>query len=277
MPRPNGRDPKTNPAAFLGGKLKQARINAGFSSQEALATKLGFDRTVITKAETGDRPPTDDVLSKWCETCSLDLDMFTGLAELARSTDGPVPTWFEDWLEAEGNAHTVRIWQPLITPGLLQTAEYARALFNAAGADEDRASDLVAARLERQTILDRSQPPDVLAVLDESVLHRLIGSPATMADQLAYVVERGRLPHVTVQVVPADSGANAGLGGAINIASVDGAPDVLLTEAVEDQTSEQRALLRKALRVFEQVRSQALPRTASLDLIARVAEQWKTQ
>ncbi len=64
MPRPNGRDAKTNPAAFLGGKLKQARINAGFSSQEALATKLGFDRTVITKAETGDRPPTDDVLSK---------------------------------------------------------------------------------------------------------------------------------------------------------------------------------------------------------------------
>lgn len=47
MPRPNGRDPKSNPAAFLGGKLKQARISAGFSSQEALAARLGFDRTVI--------------------------------------------------------------------------------------------------------------------------------------------------------------------------------------------------------------------------------------
>lgn len=277
MPRHNGRDSRTSPAAFLGAKLRQGRIDAGFSSQDALAARLGFDRTVITKAETGDRPPTPDVLSMWCETCGLDPDMFTGLAELARSADGPIPTWFEDWLDAEGNAHTIRIWQPLIIPGLLQTAGYARALFVAAGADEDRAGDLVNARLERQAILDRSQPPDVLAVLDESALHRLIGLPATMADQLAYVVERGRLPHVTVQVVPAESGANAGLGGALNIASVDGAPDVLLTEAVEDQTSEHRALLRKALRVFEQVRSQALPRAASLDLIARVAEQWKTQ
>jgi ribosome-binding protein aMBF1 (putative translation factor) len=56
MPR-NG-DAKTNPKVFLGEKLRRARIAAGFSSQDALAAKLGFDRTVITKAETGDRVPT---------------------------------------------------------------------------------------------------------------------------------------------------------------------------------------------------------------------------
>lgn len=277
MPRHNGRDPRTNAAAFLGEKLRQGRIAAGFASQDALAAQLGYDRTVITKAETGDRPPTPEVLANWCEVCGLDPELYAGLADLARSSDGPIPTWFEDWLDAEGRAHTLRIWQPLIIPGLLQTADYARALFISAGADEDRATDLVNARLERQAILDRSQPPDVLAVLDEVVLHRLISSTATMAEQLAYVVERGSLPHITVQVVPAGSGANAGLGGALNIASTDGAPDILLTEAVEDQTSESRALLRKAMRVFEQVRSQALPRTASADLIGQAAEQWKTR
>jgi transcriptional regulator with XRE-family HTH domain len=57
------RDPETNPAAFLGEELRRARVAAGFSSQDALAAKLGFDRTVVAKAETGQRPPTVDVLA----------------------------------------------------------------------------------------------------------------------------------------------------------------------------------------------------------------------
>ena len=56
------RDPDTDPRAFLGRELRRARVAAGFSSQEALAARLGFDRTVIAKAETGDRVPTDEVI-----------------------------------------------------------------------------------------------------------------------------------------------------------------------------------------------------------------------
>jgi len=89
------RDPETNPAAFLGGELRRARMAAGFSSQDALAAKLGFDRTVVAKAETGERPPTDDVLAAWCQACRLDEELFGRLARLARRADGPVPTWFE--------------------------------------------------------------------------------------------------------------------------------------------------------------------------------------
>jgi hypothetical protein len=75
--------------------------------------------------------------------------------------------------------------------------------------------------------------------------------------------------------VPAACGANAGCVGALTVASVDGAPDVLLTETVEDVTTERRPLLRKALEIFDRVRYDALPRTASLELITEVAEQWK--
>ena len=151
------RDPETNPAAFLGGELRRARLAAGFSSQDALAVKLGFDRTVVAKAETGERPPTADVLAAWCQACHLDDELFGRLAVLARRADGPVPTWFEDWLQAEGEAQSLRIWSPTLIPGLLQTAEYARALFLAAQSDtsEDVISALVAARLERQVIRDR--------------------------------------------------------------------------------------------------------------------------
>jgi transcriptional regulator with XRE-family HTH domain len=102
-------DPETNPATFLGGELRRARVAAGFSSQDALAARLGFDRTVITKAETGDRPPTVDVLAAWCQACRLDDELFGRLGTLARRADGSVPAWFEDWVrDIEAAAATLR-------------------------------------------------------------------------------------------------------------------------------------------------------------------------
>jgi transcriptional regulator with XRE-family HTH domain len=270
------RDPETNPAAFLGGELRRARVAAGFSSQDALAARLGFDRTVVAKAETGDRPPTADVLAAWCQECHLDDELFGRLVVLARRADGPVPAWFEDWLRAEGEAHTLRIWQPLIIPGLLQTADYARALFLAA-ADDAKADELVAARLKRQSVLDRPDPPHVVAVLGESVLHGLIGSPVVMSDQLSHLGDMAGRPCVQVQVVPSARGANAGLSGGFALASCDGAPDVLRMEAVEDVTEERRSLVRHATLIFDLVRGDALPREESRMLILEAAEQWKTR
>jgi transcriptional regulator with XRE-family HTH domain len=272
------RDPETNPAAFLGGELRRARVAAGFSSQDALAARLGFDRTVVAKAETGERPPTDDVLAGWCQACGLDDDLFRRMAVLARRADGPVPTWFEDWLEAEGEAQSLRIWSPMLIPGLLQIAEYARALFLAEQTDtsDDTIDALVAARLERQAILDRAEPPDVVVVLDEAVLHRLIGSSRVMHDALVRVAELSRRPYVVVQVVPASNGANAGLGGAFSIAAADGMPETLQLDGIEEQTTERRSLVRKAAVAFDRVRGDALPREASRDLILKVAdERWK--
>ncbi len=188
-----------------------------------------------------------------------------------------VPTWFEDWLDAEREAQSLLIWSPIVIPGLLQTAEYARALFIAAGADEDPADQMVAARLERQAILDRPDPPHAVVVLDEAVLHRLIGTRAVMADQLAHVASTSERLHVSVHVLPA-TGANAGLSGAFDLASVDGTPDTLRMEGVEDQTTENRTLVRKAAILFDLVRRDALPRAfQSRTLILEAAEQWKSQ
>jgi transcriptional regulator with XRE-family HTH domain len=272
------RDPDTDPRAFLGRELRHARMAAGFSSQDALAAKLGFDRTVITKAETGDRPPTDEVLEAWCTTCDLDKDLFGRFVKLARATDGPIPAWFESWLEAEQEALMLKYWQPIIIPGLFQTAEYARALLLAAQTDtSDEAIDaLIDARMTRQAIFDRADPPDVSVVLDEPVLRRLIGSRKVMYEQLAQMVDFSTRPYISVQVIPADNGANAGLGGALNIASGDGTPDVVHMDAVEGQTTERRTLVHKAAVAFERVRGDALSRGQSRDLILRLADElWK--
>jgi transcriptional regulator with XRE-family HTH domain len=273
------RDPETNPAAFLGGELRRARAAAGFSSQDALAAKLGFDRTVIAKAETGERPPTDDVMAAWCVACGLDDGLFGRLTVLARRGDGPIPTWFEDWLRAEGEAQSLRIWSPTLIPGLLQTAEYARALFLAEQTDisDDAIDALVAARRQRRSIFDRADPADVVVVLDEAVLHRLIGSPQVMHDALVHLAELSQRPYLVVQVVPASNGANAGLSGAFYIAAADGMPETLQIDGVEEQTTEKRSLVRKAAVAFDRVRADALPRDASRDLILKVAdEKWKS-
>jgi transcriptional regulator with XRE-family HTH domain len=278
MPRHNGRDSRTNPAAFLGERLRQGRISAGYSSQDALSARLGFDRTVITKAETGERPPTDEVLRGWCEACGLDSDMFAGLAELARSADGPVPSWFETWLEAERAAVMLRYWSPIIVPALFETPDYRRAVVMAGGIDPERADDLVHATMERQSVLSRADPPEIIAVLHESVLRRLIGSPAVMHDQLGHLAELADCPNVSVHVVPSSAGAHAGLSGDISLASADGAPDVLHTDAVpEGHTKETRSLVRRATVTFERVRRDALPCTATRDLILRTADEaWKS-
>jgi transcriptional regulator with XRE-family HTH domain len=276
MPRPNSRDPETDPRAFLGEELARARLAAGFSSQQALADHLGFDRSVVGKAESGDRPPTLDVLRAWCEACRLDYDHFARLAALARRADGPVESWFVEWLEKEAAAQMLRAWSPVLLPGLFQTGEYARALFNAAGADDDYADEQVAVRLGRQEILDRPHPPHVVALLDESALRRLIGSPQVMHDALVRVAELAARPNIVVQVVPSAKGANAGLCVTFDLAtSADGAV-TLRQDGIEDQTTENRPLVSKAVIMYDLVRGNALPREESRSLILEIAEQWKT-
>jgi transcriptional regulator with XRE-family HTH domain len=280
MPRPKSRDPETDPRAFLGDELERARLAAGFSSQQALADHLGFDRSVIGKAESGDRVPTPDVLKAWAQACpSLDYEHYARLATLARRADGPVPRWFETWLAAEASATMLKYWSPIITPALFHTAGYARALLLAAQTDtsEEKIEPLVTAKLERAVILDRADPPDVVALIDELVLHRLIGSPEIMHEQLVHIADLAGRPYVCVQVVPTAVGATAGLSGAVNLASGDGSPDVLHTDAVpEGHTSETRSLVRKAAVAFERMRGYALPRAQSRDLIMEVAdERWK--
>ena len=85
------------------------------------------------------------------------------------------------------------------------------------------------------------------------------------------------LPDISIEIVPASTGANAGLSGGFQLASCDGAPDVLNIDGVEDVTEERRSLVRHATRIFDLVRGDALPRSASRTLITEVAEQWKTQ
>jgi transcriptional regulator with XRE-family HTH domain len=267
---------KSNSAIFLGDELKRVRIKAGFTTHDALAAKMGYDRTLITKVESGERVPTVDVLVAWCRACGLPGIPPDWVVGLAKRADGAIPSWFEAWIEAEGEAHMLRLWAPLVLPGLFQPPEYARSLFLAMGMDEEGADEQIAVRLGRQEILNRPDPPQVVAVLYEAVLDHLVGSPQVMHDTLVYLAELSQRPNISIQVVPVDMGANAGLCGAFSLASADGGQEVVAMETVEDVTTESRSLVRKATNIFIRVQADALPRAASRAVILEKAERWKT-
>ena len=171
----------------------------------------------------------------------------------------------------------LRSWSPIIVPALFETAEYRRAVVMAGGNDPERAEELVAATADRQSVLLRADPPEVVAVLHEMVLRRLIGSAEIMYDQLTHLADLSGRSNISVHVVPSSVGAHPGLSGDISLASGDGSPDVLHTDAVpEGHTTETRSLVRRAAVTFERIRRDALPCVQSRDLILEVAdEQWK--
>ena len=278
-PRTQSRDPETDLGAFLGRQLKEIRVEAGYKSQDEFASLISKDRSVVGKAESGEYPPTDAVLIDWLNLCGIEGRLRTvvlGMAKFARMRDGgPVKVWFMGWVDAEGKAHTLRIWQPIIVPGIVQTPAYARELFAAMGMNGDQVSDYVQSRLSRQAILDQAEPPSVVIVLDELALHRLIGTPEIMREQLEHAIELSKRPNIYLHILPTRTGANAGLGGPIHLATGIGSPEVLLVGAlIEDQVSADPALVRRASASFDAVRGDALNRADSRNVLMEALERW---
>ena len=276
---PGDRQPDQNrPAARLGRKLREARKAAGYTSHQALATAMNCDRSTVTKVESGGRAPSEKMLRLWCELSHVDYELYEGLARLARAAEAsPVPPWFENFLAAQRVARTVRTWHPIIIPGPFQIPDYSRPLYEATGTGDDRIEELIAARNELQEIFTRPKHPvTLLAVLDEAVLRRRVGSEDIMHRQLSHLAEMGQHRHIGIQVVPAHHGCNAGHIGAFTIASIPDAPDVLLMDAVEDVTTDQSPAIMQAHAIFDRVRLDALPKAESLEYIRELADQlWK--
>jgi transcriptional regulator with XRE-family HTH domain len=278
-PRTQARSPESDPAALLGDELRELRKQAGHRSQDDVAAVIGTDRSVIGKAETGELPPTPDLLK-----ALLDAYQVTGrlrrvyerLNAVARARQDPGRLHVAPWYETEARAHTLRYWAPTIVPGIAQTAAYAADLFRALGHDEATITDLVRARTSRQTILTRPEPPDTTILLWEPVLHHQIGTPDTMREQLATLI--GLSARIMIQIVPGDIGANAGVGGPIGLAATDDAPELLVSSAlVEDHLTNNPVPVRKASATFNRVRGDALTVQQSRARLTEAMERWQGQ
>jgi hypothetical protein len=243
-----------------------------------LGARVPCDASTVSRIESGLLSPAE----RFAEACDEAFPQMGGwFGRFYRASlkwDGPYPRWFEDWVDAEGRAMVLRYWAPLLVPGILQTAEYARALFRAwrTDDDEDKVEQLVLARMDRQRILDRSDPPAFWAVLDEGVLRRRIGGAKVMHDQLVHLADSGERATIKIHVIPAEAGAHVGLLGAFAIAGFAGdAPGIVYYESPDEgQTTRDPATVARIGLMFETLTSEALPRGASRDLILKVAGEY---
>jgi transcriptional regulator with XRE-family HTH domain len=257
------------PREDLAAKLREARIEAGYGSQGALAKRLNVSRPVISKAESATHAlPSIDVINAWAGATGAPVDELLELVGRARSG---TPEWFMPYQLAEARANLLRYWSPMVVPGLLQTASYMRALFEDEVNLMDRIDGLVSARMERQLVIGRVH---VTAMISQQVLQRLVGSASVMAEQCAHLVNLAEHSGVALHVVP--EGTNMGLWGAFDIAARDSVVTVCL-ETVEDVTSTAPHLVGKVTEAYERLLGAALPRAESLKLIRTAEEQWKTQ
>jgi transcriptional regulator with XRE-family HTH domain len=271
-------DPSAGPLEFFGGELRRARM-ATRLSQEQLGQRLGYSGALVGKVEMGERSPAPEFAEACDKTFPEVNGLFVRMYKLARRWDGGYPTWFAEWLDSERQAQSLYSWEPLLIPGLLQTTDYARAILGAdPEATEDQLDGLVAARLERQEILNRPEPPTLWVVLDEAVLHRMIGSRKIMYNQLLALADSLCRSNVTVQIVPAEIGVHAGLLGGFAIAIHDNARSTVYMESPDQgQTTKVPSVVKRLSLTFDTLRADALPRSASRELIGRVAEQeWAT-
>jgi Domain of unknown function (DUF5753)/Helix-turn-helix domain len=272
-------DAAGSPLRVFGAELRYYRAKAGLS-QDQLGARVYCSGDLVGKVETGQRVPTRE-FTVACDAVP-ELDTRGALMRLwehlqEHLTYRATPGWFRVWAAIERRATALRSWEPLLIPGLLQTAGYAREVYrrglpnDSDGGIEER----VAARMERQQILDRDDPPLLLAVIDEGALRRVVGSPALMREQLAHLLKMAERPKVMLQVVPLDAGPHPGMAGPMMIASCDGVPDVAyLDTAMEGQLVERPDDVAAVAVLFDTLRMEALPGRASMKLIAEVMETW---
>lgn len=257
------------PREQLAGMLRQSRIDAGYGSHGALARKLNVSRPVITKAENAAHPvPSDAILAAWAGATGAPLDTLIALAQRAKSG---TPDWFMPYRQAEAEASILRCWSPLLVPGVLQCESYMRAVLQVEPYTAERLSELVSARLERQSVIGRAY---LTAVIDQHVLQRPVGTPTIMAEQCGHLATMAGRPDMGLHIIP--EGTNVGLWGAFDIAARDGAVTVRFS-ALEDMTSTAPDTVGKMTVAFERILGAALPRAESLALIRTMEEQWKTR
>ncbi|MEU7730263.1 helix-turn-helix transcriptional regulator [Streptomyces sp. NPDC040724] len=261
-------DPSASPLDYYGYELRRLREGAGLK-QSQLGDIIYCTGSLIGQVENTKRVPTRDFSERVDAALGTDGHFSRLVGLVLRSV---LPTWFQAYAEMEARAAYISTFQAQLVYGLLQTEEYARAVLGVR--NEEGLDARVAARMERQRILDRENPPLMWVVLSEAVLHQEIGGREVMRNQLAHLLDLRRREWVQVQILPFEAGAHAGLPGSFNLLRFDDDPDIVYTEDFVQghMTANPQALREGSLR-YDHLQAAALSLEDSAALIARVSEE----
>ncbi|MER6268339.1 helix-turn-helix transcriptional regulator [Streptomyces sp900105755] len=252
--------------ATVGRQLKLRREAVGMRAAE-FGEAVGYGEDMVYKVEGGKRIPRQEYLNR--------ADEVLGAGGLISATWEDVkrvryPKKVRELAKLEGQAVEIGVYEVVSINGLLQTPEHARALFEAwqPAYSEDDLERVLAARMARRSIFERSPAPALGFVLEEAALRRRVGGTMVWRQQLEYLLEVGRLRNVTLQVMPTNGGAHPGLGGRVEILKFPDGTAVGRSDGAFNgrATSDPKQLHILELR-YGTIRAQALPPQESLALI----------
>ncbi|MEU3856990.1 helix-turn-helix transcriptional regulator [Streptomyces sp. NPDC028722] len=268
----------------LGQELRRLRELKGMTAEE-VAERLLVSQSKISRLENGRRSISQRDVRDLCGVYEVeDQRIVDSLMEMARDsrqqgwwhTFGDIP--YSVYIGLETDAESLRVYEPQLVTGLLQTRAYAEALVQGALPETSTAEidKRVEVRMRRQErITAENNPLRLWVVLDEAALRRVVGSRLVMREQLEHLMEMSQLPHVTVQVLPFEVGAHPGLNGQYAILEFADAADssvVYLEGVTSDLYLEKAQDVQKYAVMYEHLRAQSLNVEASRQYIAKVAK-----
>lgn len=275
----------------LGAVLRGLRTGKGLTVDQ-VAEVLMCSSSKVSRMETGQRGATLRDVRDLCDlygvTDQAERDRLMTLAK-----EGKQQSWWQaydlpysTYVGLEAEAKSIKDYDSAVIPGLLQTSSYARALQQVPvpgqstdGLSPDVVDQRVEERLRRQQLLYRAEEPLRLwSILDEAALHRPVGGPAVMEEQLKRLIDASQMQNVTIQIVPYSVGAHPALDSTFNILEfAPGVPTVVYVEGLVGWIYLERPNeVERYHLVFERLTEIALSTEESVDLIAKIGRAYAT-
>lgn len=272
----------------LGIRLRALRNEHGMTVEE-VADKLLCSATKISRLETGARRPSLRDVRDLCALYELDESMSNELMSLAR--EAREQGWWTQYddldldllIGLEQEAAVITCFSMSYIPGLLQTAEYAQDIIRTVAPKMELqvVHQRIEARLRRQQLLEKTNPPRFDVLLDEAVLHRGVGGPALMATELAKVLGAAHSDKITVGVIPFAAGAYAAMDGYFTLLEFSGDSDLWPVVFVEGLSSNQylqrRADIARYRETLDYLRDRALDPGSSIEIITKIQETFANE
>ncbi|MCQ8771765.1 DUF5753 domain-containing protein [Streptomyces telluris] len=230
--RPRTLTPDRSARHLFGAKMRAYR---GSMTLERLAEIVNFSKSHLARVETAESMPPPELPGLLDTEFGTD-GIFVELYQLARKEIHPDK--YRRRMELESQARLIQQYTGQIVPGLVQTEEYARALFEAYNprATQDEIAELVMARLSRQALLREDPEPDISFILDEGVIRRSFGGPKVMRAQLDRLAGLALTSTTTVQILPFSHGGHGLVGGTLTLLTLRDGTQVAYEESISTGT-----------------------------------------
>ncbi|GDY32202.1 helix-turn-helix domain-containing protein [Gandjariella thermophila] len=278
MPEPN----PTVKGRQLGTELRTLREGRRLTCQEA-GRQVGMSASKISRIENGRRGARVEDVAALLALYRVHGRRREELLDLAREANDrgwwqraygdTLSARFRTYVGFEADAKLITNFESMLIPGLLQTAEYTRAVMRGLDVPEERIEGRVAARLARKSVLSREFPPQLVAIIDEPALRRPVGNTDIMLQQLGHLVTMATRPRIRVHVVPLSAGAHAGSDGPFVILDFDNAPIVHLENRTSSLFLEDPGYVKTYRKLVMSLIDLALDQRESVELIAGVARE----